>query len=38
MCACEPGFTCSLCFGTPADPRYEEDAWEPPEPFTAEEA
>ena len=24
MCACEPGFTCSRCVGTPDDPRYPE--------------
>lgn len=29
MCACEPGFTCSRCAGTPFDPRYEEDTYEP---------
>ena len=22
MCACEPGFTCTRCAGTPDDPRY----------------
>lgn len=29
MCSCEPSFTCSKCAGTPFDPRYEEDAYEP---------
>ena len=29
MCACEPGFVCARCAGTPFDPRYEEDAYEP---------
>lgn len=29
MCACEPGYTCSRCVGTPLDPFYEDDAAEP---------
>lgn len=29
MCACSESFTCSKCAGTPYDPRYEEDAYEP---------
>lgn len=29
MCACSHDFTCSKCAGTPFDPRYEEDAYEP---------
>lgn len=29
MCACEPGFVCKQCAGTPFDPRYQEDASEP---------
>lgn len=29
MCACSATFTCSKCAGTPFDPRYEDDAYEP---------
>jgi len=29
VCACSHDFTCSKCAGTPFDPRYEEDAYEP---------
>jgi hypothetical protein len=25
MCACEPGFRCSRCAGTPDDPGYVDD-------------
>jgi hypothetical protein len=25
MCGCEPGFTCTRCQGTPADPFYLDD-------------
>lgn len=25
MCACEPGYLCPKCAGTPDDPRYVED-------------
>lgn len=25
MCACEPGFVCRQCAGTPFDPNYAED-------------
>lgn len=25
MCACEPGFICRQCAGTPFDPYYMED-------------
>lgn len=33
MCACEPGFTCTRCVGTPFDPAYLDNA---PEPVTPE--
>jgi hypothetical protein len=29
MCACDVGFVCSQCAGTPFDPRYLEDEYEP---------
>jgi hypothetical protein len=29
MCACEPGWTCPKCEGTPGDHRYELDEPEP---------
>jgi len=31
VCACEPGFTCSKCAGTPFDPMYVFDEPEPME-------
>ena len=34
MCACEPGFTCSRCAGTPFDPMYLFDE---PDPLTEPE-
>lgn len=34
MCACEPGFTCSGCAGTPFDPMYLLDE---PDPITPAE-
>lgn len=34
MCACEPGFTCSRCAGTPFDPMYLFDE---PDPITPAE-
>lgn len=33
MCACDVGFTCRQCAGTPFDPRYIEDAHEPMSPW-----
>lgn len=29
MCACEGSFVCAKCAGTPFDPNYEADAYEP---------
>lgn len=29
VCACDVGFVCSQCAGTPFDPRYLEDEYEP---------
>lgn len=31
MCACEPGFTCSRCAGTPFDDSYHEQEHDPPD-------
>ena len=35
MCACEPGFVCSRCQGTPHDPNYVEDEPRRPSPWDA---
>ena len=29
MCACDHNFVCAQCAGTPFDPRYLEDEYEP---------